>query len=563
MAKRKFSIAGNLPVAKGCPHIIGAGIAGLMVVMVPQVAKAMSLYDGTNSGNNLEINLNTTISYSSFYRVNDPSAILAGPGNVNGNDGDSNFRHGFVGDLFEAVPVLDLRDGDYGAHFSGQFYLNTSYLGTNQNDQPGTLNSIYVSKSNDFTSATRNVNGENAQLLDAFLYGQHQFGDQSLQVKVGRQTLFWGQSLFFASDGISGGQAPINIVTAQDLPSPQAQQVFMPVGQAVVTYQPGIFDLTIQGYYQFEWEHDYFQGAGAYFNPEDYFDKGGQSVIVGAIPGVGNEYFLRDKDLDPEHQNGQFGISVQSHVGDFDLGVYGLRFDAKAPEIDAFPGVGVGPVATSVADGLAVGRYQVVYPRDIWLEGVSASTNVGPANVAGEISTRQHMPLFTTGFGIPSPGNPGNANSDPLYPVGNTLDIQASTIYLSPGIPLDPGGVQFDGEVVVNHLLSVTSNRAELVTGHQATAAAFEFIVTPTYYDVLPNLQLTFPIGVTYDFLGRSAVDYTLYHGDGVLDVGITGTYRSTWIASLTYQDYLGKPDPVYNATADRGYLSLNLQHTF
>ncbi len=542
------------------------GAAALVTLALPLRANALNIYDGSQVGNNLEINLTTTVSYTGLYRVNDPSAILAGPTNLNGNDGDSNFQHGIVGDLFEAVPVLDIRDGDYGAHFSGQAFINTSYLGTNQNSQPGSLNSIYVEKNDDFTSATRNVNGLDAQVLDAFVYGRHEFADgQSLQLKVGRQTLFWGQSLFFASDGISGGQAPINIITAQDTINPQAQQVFMPVGQVVLTYQP-IVGLTIQGYYQFEWEHDLFQGAGAYFNPADNLDKGGQSVVFAAGANAPSYVLLRTKDIDPEHQNGQFGLSVQDEVGNWDLGLFGLRFDSKAPEGVVYLGQGGTRVIPSgyAAGALVGGNYQLVYPRDIWLQGASFSTNVGDANVAGEVSAREHMPLLApnqASFG--NSADPGNATNDPAYPVGNVMYAQVSAIYLSAGVPLDPGGISFAGEVAMNHLIDVTANRAGLVPGHQATAAAFNSSITPLYNDVLPNLDLSFPIGLGYNFLGRSEVDGGMYHGTGTFSVGVTGTYRTTWIGSLAYQDYIGKVDPVWNGLADRGFVSLNLQHTF
>jgi len=77
-----------------------------------------------------------------------------------------------------------------------------------------------------------------------------------------------------------------------------------------------------------------------------------------------------------------------------------------------------------------------------------------------------------------------------------------------------------------------------------------------------------FPIGVTYDFLGRSQVDSSIQHGDGVFDLGVTAVYNVNWTASLAYQDYFGKPsisaqDTTYNSLADHGYVSLNLQHTF
>lgn len=537
-------------------HYAGAGIFSALVMTLPHLAYALNLYDGSQVGNNMEINLTTTVSYAGFLRVGQPSASLVGPGNANGNDGDANFRHGIVNNQIEVLPVLDIRDGNFGAHFSGEAFLNTVYLQGNQNNQPSTFNSIYSSSNTSFTSGTRNVNGQNARLLDAFVFGRHEFADgQSVSLKVGRQTLFWGQSLLFPSNGISAGQAPIDIITAVSTPNAESQQVFLPVGQAVLTYRPGVGGLTLQAYYQFEWEHDNFNGAGAYFNGADYINAGGQSLIVGNIPGLGNAYLLREKDLDPPHQDGQFGLSVQDEFGNYDVGLYGLRWDAKAPEILLFPGGAT--AGRFVPGGISAGAYELAYPTGIQTYGASLSTNVGPANVAGEVSGRRNMPLLPN-------ANTSFAN----YPVGDVLYAQASAIYLSPGIPLDPGGISFAGEVAMNHLLCVTSGRDILRPYGQATAAAFSVIITPQYYNVLPNLNVTVPIGIGYNFLGRSEVDQTMQHGTGNFNVGVTGTYRTNWSVGVTYQDYLGKPSlltdqTTYNDTVDRSYVSLNLQHTF
>ena len=538
------------------PEIVTIGLTGLLAIAAPGSAGAFNLYDGSSEGNNLEINLTTTISYTGIERVNSPSAILTGPANANGSEGDINFQHGLTENLFEVLPILDLKDGDYGAHFSGEAYLNTVYLQNNQNDQPGTFNPLSTTNNKSFTSATRNVDGQDARLLDAFVYGGHTFSDdQQISMKVGKQTLLWGQSLFFTNNGVAAGQAPIDIITADNLANPEAQQIFLPVGQVVLTYRPAIGGLTIQGYYQFEYMHDIFQGVGSYFSTSDILDKGGQRVIAGS-----GAYLLRAKDLTPESQNGQFGISVQDSFGNYDVGVYALRFDAKAPEVYDFIGQGAG---APTPGGISVGTYRLVYPRDIQLYGASLSTTVGPVNLAGEISGRINMPLVAAGFGASTVSNPGNANSDPLYPVGDTVAAQSSAIYVSPGIPLDPGGVTIDGEVEFNHLVSVTKNRAALATGRQGSAAAFEVVATPTYYDVLPSLQLGFPIGITYNVLGNSYIDQTMQHGTGAFTLGVTATYKQTWIAGITYKDYLGAPNTTYNAAADRGYVSLNLQHTF
>lgn len=547
---KKKLLSGFSRISFSQGHIATAMAAGVMLLGFAKSANALE-YSGDYNGQKLTVNLDVTLQYSTFYRVNQPSAILTS--NVNGNDSDLNFRHGFVSNQIEALPVFDLKYGDFGAHVSGEVYLNTVYLQKNQNNSPSTINQFTPADNRSFTSATRNVNGQNARFLDAFLAYHHSFEDgQTVALKVGRQTLLWGQSLFFTNNGIAAGQAPVDIILAQDTPNAQAQQVFLPVGQVVATYQPGIGGLTFQAYYQFEYQHDNFQGVGAYFNSSDILDRGGQRLILAP-----DTYLFRSKDVTPPVQNGQFGFSVQDTLGKYDVGVYALRYDSKVPEVY---GSFTNPVNTPY--GVSAGTYSLVYPRDIQLYGASLGTTIGASNVGAEISGRRNMPLVS-GLGTSTPANPGNANSDPLYAVGNTLAAQASMIYVSPGIPLDPGGVSVLGEVEYNHVLNVTANKSAMVPGRQASAAAFDVVLTPTYYSVLPHFDLAFPIGLKYNFLGRSQIDSTMNHGTGTFNVGVQGTYNETWIASLTYNDYFGKADPSLNPLADRGYVSFNVQHTF
>jgi hypothetical protein len=533
------------------------------LALVATPAHALQLYNGSQYGNNLQIRLDIGTSFSSFYRVNDPSAILAGPNNYNGNDGDQNLQHGFVGNVFEVLPVLDIKDGSLGAHFSGEYFLNTTYLGTTQNQSPATINPV-LPKSNDFASETRQSNGNNGRLLDAFVYDKFTFGeDQTLTLKAGQQTLFWGQSLYFGVNGISGGQAPIDVVAANDIVNAQSQQIFLPVGQIVATYQPNQ-TFTFQGYYQYQWEPYSLQGVGSYFSGSDVTGPGGQRIIgeLGTSQ-ASTYYFYKTKDLTPPSQNGQFGLSVQAQVGNYDLGLYGLRFDAKQPTAYTT----LGPFDLSNPDGPSIGTYRLVYPRDIQLYGASLSTTVGATNVAGELSGRRNMPLVGNPGPVDYGDNPGNANSDPLYPVGNTMSFLTSAIYVSPDIAIDPGGITVTAENEVVDVLDVTKNKSDLYPGRSKAAAQFDVEVEPAYYNVLPNLGLQFPVSLTWDYAGNSQMDLTMNHGSGQFTAGITATYLQTWIASLNYVDFLGSPGlsdvPNTNSLADRGYMTLNIEHTF
>ena len=376
---KSFSDKGTPQIGAAAQRaIVVIGAAGALLAASSGAALALNLYNGTADGNNLQINLQTTISYTPIFRVGGVSKILTSPSNLNGSEGDLDFQHGLVSNEFEILPILDIKDGNFGAHFSGEAYLNTSFLSTNQNDQPSTVNPYTIAKNTDFTSATRNVDGENARLLDAFVYGTQNFGaggGQTLTVKVGRQTLLWGQSIFLGNNGIAAGMAPIDLLTANNNPNAQTQQIVEPVGQVVVTYQPNAM-LTLQGYYQFQWEHDYFQGVGSYFNDTDILDAGGERILFypgHTIPGVGYVppgSLFRTNDLSPGDNDGQFGASAQLSLGNYDLGFYGLRYDAKTPEVYTHVGA---PSPTPY--GLSFGTYNLVYPRDIWLEGAGPFDN--------------------------------------------------------------------------------------------------------------------------------------------------------------------------------------------
>jgi len=555
ISRHKAANLSSTSLSKGAMGCLAA-ILGAAVSTVPHAASALNLYNGFADGNGVQVNLQTTLSWTPIVRVAHPSATLTGKnapnltGNTNGNQGDLDFQHGLVSSQFEALEVLDIKDGPYGAHISGEGYVNTSFLGKNQNEESAaTYNPISTPSNRDFTSATRNANGVNARLLDAFVYGNQQFNDGNslVSLKFGRQTLLWGQSLFFSGNGIAAGMAPIDVVLAQNTPNAQTQQIILPVGQAVLTYQINP-TYTLQGYYQFEWAPDYLQGVGSYFSTTDVLDKGGQRLLLAPYFGIG-----RTKDTRPPVGNGQFGLSLQATYGNYDVGLFGLRYDSKAPALYL---------------SSRFSSYSLVYPRDIYIEGASVSTTVGPVNVAGELSFRQHMNLVTGA----NPSATNNVNGSPAYPVGDTMAGQVSAIYVSPGIPLDPAGLSIAAEVAFNHLLKVTDNKAALDPNasdplHRSnTAAQFQGTVTPQYLDVFPHLNVTIPVGIGYDFYGRSKIDSTENNGTGFVNIGVTATYKAVYSASITYNQYIGAANTGLQGEsqlADRSYVIGSVQYTF
>ncbi len=543
----------------------GIGLSLPAVFAMAPAAHAFQLYDGSQHGNQWEVNLDITASYTGMYRVGHPNqTLVSAASNANGNDGDANLRHGIVNNTFEVLPVLDIKRGSFGMHFSGEYFVNTVYLTGNQNNQPAWSINPVVASQNSYASQTRESNGNNGRLLDAFVYDSWNIHGQEFTLKAGQQTLFWGQSLF-STDGISGGQAPIDTVQAQNLVNPQAQQIFLPVGQIVATWQPNQ-TYTIQGYYQYQWEPTALQGVGSYFSTTDILGPGGYRLIAANVGGT-NYYLLRGKDISPPSQNGQFGISAQAQYGNYDVGLFMLRYDAKNPEVYNYPNpANIQPTT----GGYSVGSYQAVYPRDIWLYGTSLSTTIGATNVAGEVSVRTHAPLVgSTAAGAQTAADMGNANNNPLYPVGNVMVGLANFIYGSPALTIDPGGITLLGEVEWDNVFRVTRNKALLMPGRSSNAAAITAEVEPAYFEVLPNLELQFPVSLSYNVAGNSEYNTAMNHGTGYATASIVATYLQNWTAQLSYTQYFGKvgTNPSYpeiSAMAtDRSFVALNLSHTF
>ena len=55
--------------------VVLAGVAGMMLAGTAPKAHALNLYDGMAHGNSLEINLNTTLSYTGIVRTNPIPAL--------------------------------------------------------------------------------------------------------------------------------------------------------------------------------------------------------------------------------------------------------------------------------------------------------------------------------------------------------------------------------------------------------------------------------------------------------------------------------------------------------
>lgn len=507
----------------------------------------------------IKIRWDNTIKYSAGIRVEDQDDdVLA---NVNADDGDRAFdKWDLISNRVDLLSEFDLSNADetLGIHVSAAAWYDTVYNSKNaNNDGRSTFNGSLSQPTNEFTDGTQTLHGGKVELLDGFAYGSGSLGGHNFSVRVGQYTLLWGESLLVAYNGIANGQAPLDYIKGASVPSSTAKELFMPVPQVSGIFQisPG---LSFAAYYQFQWRKTRAPGVGSYFSNSDYFDAGG--TVLFPAPGLATS---RIDDLDGDDDN-QYGGSIRwTPTGsDFDLGLYAIRYNAKTPT--AY--IRTIPFMPPVVPILPT-EYQMVFPNDIKAYGASLSTSLLDANVAVEVSVRQDTPLISLGSMV-LPGQLADNDDNFLYPTGNSFHAQASVIrtFLAPDFW---DSANLAAEVAMDSLINIERNRVNFdASGRTQQAATLAVQFTPSYYSVLPSLDIDVPITLHWNFAGKSSVSAAMTEGSSDISIGINGTYESVWRFGINYTHYLGeKPgieDPsLGQAFYDRDFVSFNIQRTF
>lgn len=520
-----------------------------------------------DTGNpDVALSWDNTLKYSAAFRVRNANPSVAdnslGP-QANTNDGDLNFGKGLISNRLDLLSELEMRyKKDFGFRLSGAAWYDDVY--NRGNDNPGALGGALVNsrsvRYDEFTRGTEQLHGRKAELMDAFGYINFAPGDINVNVKGGRFTQLYGESLFFGNNGIAGAQTPLDLIKALSVPNSQFKEIARPVGQLSTQVQLSP-TVSIGAYYQLEWRKTRLPAAGSYFSFADFVDVGGESLILG--PGA---VLYRSQDIEPRN-SGQGGFQIKFKSGDAEYGFYAAQFHDKLPQFYARPGV-------NVRAG-SVGDYVMVFGENIRTVGASVSTLVGETNVAAELSFRDNMPLVASGNAVITNAD-SNGKSRAAYPVGKTMHLNMSAISVFGASALWEGA-SFIGELAYNRRLSISDNADQLDPLATKDASALQFIFQPEYFQVVPGVDLQVPIGMSYGISGRSSVNGALFpseHG-GNVSIGVKADYQKTWQGSLNYTHYIGSagsvvrygtavPELSYqNFHGDRDFVSLSIQRSF
>ena len=548
------------------------GVALAASIAVLQLAGQHAVAAELDTGiSDLTLRWDNTFKYNLANRLKKPSNGLiadnpaANVNSLNLDDGDRNFGKGLVSNRIDLLSELDVAyRKQFGARISAAAWYDSVYNRANDHDDPTRANQSSV-PFNEFTRDTRRLHGRKAEFLDAFVYANSSDGN----IRLGRHSLLYGETLFFGANGIANAQAPVDLVKLLSVPGSQFKEIILPVNQVSAQYR--LMDgVTLGGYYQFEWRKSRIPAVGSYFSNADVFDDGGENFLF--APGFGVPRVADKKPRD----SGQFGAQLRWRPTwvDAEFGLYAARYHDKL-----FQAVLELPVP-----GLSSGSYQLQYPENIKTFGLSFSTVLGDVNVAAEASVRRDTPLVggatqaisPLGVVVPNPVSapvPSDGNS--AFPVGNSAHVNLSALafFSGPGMPWNNASLL--AEVGWNRVTSVKRNRAALDPTTSRDAWGLRVLFEPSWFQVAPGLDLSMPIGLGYNPHGNSGVVQVFNGGvkkGGDLSIGLKGVYQQVWKFGLNYTTYLGTEGGALGADTylsfkqslkDRDFVSLSVQRTF
>lgn len=430
---------------------------------------------------------------------------------------------------------------------------------------PSYVNRKYSSYSKRFY---RGVSGE---ILDAFAFGNFDLGSVPTKLKAGRHTVFWGESLFLggALHSVSYAQMPLDLQKGFATPGTEAKELFRPLNQ--VSGQAQITDtLSVAAQYFLEWEEFRYPEGGTYLGPVDFAFNGPDRQFL-PIPGIG--FATNGKAVEPD-QHGEWGVSARWSPAWLDgtIGVYYRNYADKLPQV----------LLTRV--GPNVSRYNLIYADDIDLFGVSLAKNIGGVSVGAELSYRHNTPLNAQVLGVSRAGLP--ARGETTGPRGDTWHGVVNFLGLLPKTPV------FDA---ANWAVELTWSRWDKVRSGANLFNAVGFApcngrdkwdgcttknyyglglaFTPTWYQVLPGVDLSAPVTYAIGLKGNAATVFGGNQGMGNYSIGLGADIYQKYRVDLKYIDFVGRYRD--NGTAvttqngfttllkDRGFVSLTFKTTF
>lgn len=341
---------------------------------------------------------NNVVAVGAGVRMHNPDAALIGFNNANqypgakspvavADDGNLNYRKGDV----VSAPVSWLTDfelrwrNQYGLFVRARAWYDWEL---NRGAVPhGHMNNGFVPGAplNDARMYSAEQ-WDGAQLLDAYVYGNWDIGDNRFSARLGRQVVNWGEGLLYT--GINAFN-PLNLAALGRAGS-RPEEALMPVGRlwgSFITRE----GLNIEAFYTYDWERSTIPPCGTIAGLIDsQANRGCFGANVAAPLPDRAQYLLGlyapvNAPLDAK-KSGQWGVAARWFVEalNTEFGVYYTRFNSTLPSVNIIPKDPHSRV------GIAI---QNEYVNGVQAAAISATTGFSNVAVSAELSTFFGLPV--------------------------------------------------------------------------------------------------------------------------------------------------------------------------
>ena len=459
----------------------------------------------------------------------------------------------------------------FGARISGTGWYDAAYGDKSQSNPNAPLVNIPSYVGNEYSSTVKRLyRGGSGEIMDAFVFGRFDLGDVPVQVKVGRHTVYWGESVLLGGNlhGIAYSQNPLDLQKGFATPGTEAKELFRPLNQLSVQAQ--VTDtLSIAAQAMFEWEAARYPEGGTYLGPVDFVFNGPDRQFLSAGLGFAN----RGAASEPK-QSGEFGASARWSPEWLDgtAGLYYRKFSDKLPQV---------LLTTAAPKNASV--YNMIYADGIDLIGLSFAKNIAGVSIGAEASYRHNTPLFSKVLGV-APGLPEEGDTKGAR--GNTLHGVVNALGAIPKTPLFDQATWL-AELTYAHWTNVTSGANLFNAVGYASCKGLDkwdgcvtrdyvgtgVTFTPTWFQVFPGVDLSAPLTYAIGLYGNAPTVFGGNQGLGNYTLGVSADVLQKYRFDLKYIDFVGHTRD--NGTAitsqngltaflkDRGFLSLTFRTTF
>jgi hypothetical protein len=458
--------------------LIAPAAVCLTLGVVP-TAHAISFQDSTGDWSG---SWDTTIGYGQGWRTQGRYCKLIaiadggcgfGP---NVDDGDLNYNTGTFTQAVTGVTELSLNYKEKAGIFVRGSGLYDFYVMGDHTD--------YVPLSHD----AKDIVGSYTRLLDAFGYARFNLGSMPSELRLGRQVVDWGESLY-----IPGGLNQVDYfdVTALQVPGAELKQALLPDESAVFNLQL-TKNLSTQLIYLFDWHEDILEPDGAYFSTNDVVGAGGNRVVLGfggisdqgvnfaplGGPLISNFQAIPRLPDERPPESGQYGVNFKLYLPNFgqgtQLGFYFLNYTSRAPVLSVQSGTQAGfGNAWGAVNAVGAAAQTLAATGSIPL-AIAAGAQVGQAAAAsqgGNMSAATATEYATIGANTSRAG--GNVNAQAQSLATNEFAHTEGVVEQFPGdikmlglsfnTELQATGTSLQGEAAYRHNVPLQLSVPELI----------------------------------------------------------------------------------------------------